>query len=267
MFTPLALAWIVGSIVLLAVIALARRRRGALARELHELRGALTAARLAVDLMPMIDLDRPGAFRAASEELERSYSSLSDFEHLLHARLVAPSLNAQSVGALRARRARFDARSELDRLALIWGEAAQRGGRELRFEWDGPAQGVHANGPRRRFVEVVANLLANAVQHGAGRIDLTARVRSDHLRIEVTDQGPGLAAPTARLLRRVPKGMHGHGLSVARRAATALGGGLHSAPSAGGARFVFKVPALHDPTAATIDDVLAAADRAEGRSE
>lgn len=249
MFGLIASLWLIGSAALLLTVLLARRRRRALARELHELRGALTAARLAVDLMPVLNLDRPDVCRAASDELERSYGTLGEFERLLHSRLLAPSLSAHSLGVLRARRARIDAHPELERLALIWSEAARRQGRELRFVWDGPVDGVQVNGPQRRFVEVVANLLANAVKHGEGVVELVARVRSDHVRIEVTDEGPGLPAATARLARMVPRGVHGHGLPVARRSAVALGGSLHSAPSARGARFVFKVPALHDPTA------------------
>lgn len=255
MFTALLICWLVGSVLTLSFVALARRRRGALARELHELRGALTAARLAIDLMPVLNLDRPGVCQAASDELERSYGALGDFERLLHSRLVAPTLSrsqlANAASTRRARRARIDARAELERLALIWGEAARRSGREFEFEWDGPEAGVYANGPQRPFVEVVANLMANAIRHGEGRIELRARVRSDSLRIEVSDEGPGLPGPLAGVARRTSSGPHGHGLSIARESARRLGGTLASAPSMGGAKIVFTVPALHDPTAAT----------------
>lgn len=252
MLTLMIVTWLVGSVLMLSLIALARRRRGALARELHELRGALTAARLAVDLMPVLNLDRPGVCRAASDELERSYGSLGDFERLLHSRLVAPTLSraqlSSAAAARRARRARIDAHAELERLALIWGEAANRSGREFSFEWEGPREGVFANGPQRPFVEVVANLMANAIRHGEGRIELRARVRSDSLRVEVSDQGPGLPGPLAGIVRRSPSGPHGHGLSIARESARRLGGTLASAPSVGGAKIVFTVPALHDPS-------------------
>jgi signal transduction histidine kinase len=253
MFTLLAVTWLCGSLALIAVIALARRRRGVLARELHEVRGALTAARLAVDLMPVLDLDRPGVARAASDELERSYGSLGNFEQLLHARLIGPLHRAErAVGPPAVRRAgrpRIDARSELERLALVWGEAARRAGRELRFEWRAPDDGVLVDGPRRCFVEVVANLLANAIRHGEGPVTLLARMRSDSLRIEVADRGPGLPGPLAAAVRRVADRAHGHGLTVAQESAQRLGGTLTSAPSADGARFILTVPALHDPTA------------------
>lgn len=252
MFSLLANIWLAGSLVMIALVLLARRRRGALARELHELRGALTAARLAIDLMPVLDLDKPGVCRAASDELERSYGSLGEFERLLHQRLVAPGLSrqqiAESAASRRAQRTRLDARVELERLAVIWSEAAERHGRELRFEWHGPDSGVMASGPRRRFAEVVTNLLANAIRHGQGTIELSARMRSDTLRIEVADEGPGLPGPLSGIVRRPHRREHGHGLSIAREAARSLGGNLASAPSTGGARLAFTVPAIHDPS-------------------
>jgi signal transduction histidine kinase len=171
--------------------------------------------------------------------------------------MVAPTLSrAQLTGAAatrRARRSRIDARAELERLALIWGEATRRRGREFTFQWDGPQTGIYANGPQRPFAEVVANLLANAIRHGKGRIELRVRVRSDSLRIEVSDEGPGLPGPLSGITRRASAGPHGHGLSIARAAARELGGGIASAPAVGGAKLVFTVPALHDPSARTLN--------------
>lgn len=252
MFSLIVLIWIAGSLALIGCVGLARRRRGALARELHELRGSLTAARLAVDLMPVLDLDRPTVCRAASDELERSYRSLGEFEDLLHSRLVQPPFNrselADAAAARRARRSRIDARIELERLALIWREAADRKGRRLDFIWEGPESGVMANGPRRPFVEVVANLLSNALQHGEGLVTLHARMRTDVLRIEVKDEGPGMRRSLRGESRRA-SGPHGHGLSIALAAARRLGGSVTSAPGVHGATVVFTVPATHDVAA------------------
>src|SRR6476620_822297 len=121
MFTLMLVCWLIGSLLMLGFVSLARRRRGALARELHELRGALTAARLAIDLMPVLNLDRPGVRQAASDELERSYGSLGDFERLLHSRLVAPTLSrsqlSDAAASRRERKTRIDAHQELGRLA------------------------------------------------------------------------------------------------------------------------------------------------------
>lgn len=247
---PVALAaWALGSLAILLIVLLARRRRNELARELHELKSALTSARLAVDLMPILDFDKPQVCQAASDELERSFHTLGDFERSFHAPIVPRPARGVNDAVRRVRSNRIDAHSELSRLALIWGEAARREGRELDFEWDGPTDGVYAFGARRRFVEVVSNLLANAIRHGAGDIRLVVRVRSDSLRIEVRDQGSGFGRPLTTLARR-RRGPHGHGLSVAMRSARRLGGDVRSAPSLAGATVVFTVPAIHAPVEA-----------------
>lgn len=245
----LLLAWAAGSLAILAIVLLARRRRSQLARELHELKSALTSARLAVDLMPILDLDKPQVCQAASDELERSFHTLGDFEESFHAPIVPRPARGMNQAVRRVRNhTRIDAHGELSRLAIIWSEAARREGREFEFEWDGPVDGVYAYGPRRRFVEVVTNLLANALRHGAGSVRLVVRVKCDSLRIEVRDQGTGFGRPIATLARR-RRGPHGHGLSVAMRSARRLGGDVRSAPSLAGATVVFTVPAIHAPFA------------------
>ncbi|MGB0872191.1 MAG: ATP-binding protein [Solirubrobacterales bacterium] len=253
MIFALTVAWAIGSIAVVAVVLAARRRRSELARELHELRGALTGARLAVDLMPVLGLHREAVCQAASEELERSYHSLGEFEDLLHARLVAVGAADRRDGlggGLIGRRSRFDVLPELERLELLWTETTRREGRRFELDWRGPVEGVVAGGPKRRFTEVMTNLLANALAHGEGDIRVLARMRSDSLRIEVHDEGPGLRLPISAMARRRRGGRHGHGLRIAMRAAKRLGGGITSAPASSGAVIVFTFPALHDPTIA-----------------
>lgn len=259
MFALLAAGWLLGSLSLIAFVLLARRRRGALARQLHELRGALTAASLAVDLLPERGVGRLSARAAASDEIDRTRATLGELERLLHSGLVAPrSLREDKRPRGRAcnQGSQLDAHRELSRLAMIWGEATRSERREFDFQWHGPTDSVFVPGPRRHLVEVVANLLENALRHGSGRISLMARVRCDSLRIEVLDQGPGLPRPFSTIIRCAPTGRHGHGLPNARRAAHALGGTLTSAPSGSGAKLAFTVPALHDPSirASRIDE-------------
>lgn len=242
MFQALTVTWLGGTLAVITWVVSARRRRGVLSRELHELRGSLTAARLAVDLMPVLDLDRPSVCRAASDELERSYRALGEFEDLFHARLFAPPRNAAARVAV-APRPQIDARAELERLTLIWAEAARREGRTLMFEWDGRRERVRVAGPRRPFAEVISNLLSNALRHGDGTISVRARVRSGVLRVEVRDEGPGLAGP---LGDRPRSGRHGHGLSVALRSARRLGGTVSSGPASRGAAITFSVPVERD---------------------
>lgn len=251
MYTALTITWAASSLGVLLVVLAARHRRTELARELHELRGALTGARLAVDLIPLLGVEKESVCRAASEELERSYHALGDFEELLHEKVIPlRTLVGEEGGSpgLLSRRARFDVLDELESLELIWKELASREGRSLELDWQGPIDGVYCTGSKRRFTEVMTNLVANALRHGSGAVTILSRVRSDSLRIEVRDQGPGLARPVAALAKRKRSGRHGHGLGVALRSAKRLGGSVTSAPSAEGAVLVFSLPTVHDPS-------------------
>lgn len=250
MFSVVATIWMIGSLAMIAYVMLARRRRSALARELHELRGALTSARLAVDLAPgPLDGDQAHR-RTAAAELERTACTLGDFERLLHRPLIAPPAPgaARSGGANEV----VDLRDELERLALIWRAAAVDCGRQLDFVWRGPESGVQTRCSRKGFAEVLTNLLSNALRHGEGTIELSAQLRCDSLRIEISDSGPGLPGPLSGVLRRPSRREHGHGLSIARASARAIGGELSAAPSSQGARFVFTLPAVHNSSRAAL---------------
>lgn len=222
-----------------------RGRRIALSADMHELRQALAAARLMVDVLPLLGDARPDACAAASDELARAHDSVIDFEQRLHAPLWRrPHAGRQVVRPPRWRGV-IDAQSEFERLALIWGQAAHALGRSLEFDWQAGA--VAIAGARRNLTEAAANLLSNAIRHGEGRIRVSARECDGMLRVEIADQGPGLARSVAALaarrrsaLRRL--GPHGHGLAVAVRAVQRLGGEIASAPSAEGAVLVLKLP-------------------------
>ncbi|TNH23033.1 HAMP domain-containing histidine kinase [Micromonospora orduensis] len=107
----------------------------------------------------------------------------------------------------------------------------------------------------RRLERVLANLVANAVEHGGGAITATVTGAGPLVVFEVTDEGPGIPAEH---LPRVFDRFHkvdpsrsapgsGLGLAIAREHATLLGGALsvRSEPDAG-ARFRLELPA-HGP--------------------
>ena len=106
-------------------------------------------------------------------------------------------------------------------------------------------------GDRTRLTQACGNLLANAIEHAGGRIELRARAVGGRVRIEVTDDGPGLPAPVAQLAarRRAGRGRRGRGLAIASEIAVRHGGPLAAAPSASGARLILELPAV--PRAAT----------------
>jgi signal transduction histidine kinase len=99
-----------------------------------------------------------------------------------------------------------------------------------------------------RLTQAVGNLVANALEHGDGRVRLRARAQGDRVRIEVDDEGPGLPAPVGDLTRRprAGRGRRGRGLAIAADIADRHGGRLVAAPTARGARVALQLPAWHD---------------------
>src|SRR5439155_13782438 len=123
--------------------------------------------------------------------------------------------------------------------ARSWGEVAWAHGCELVLAE--PVPDVLVRADARRLSQAAGNLIANALEHGAGTVRLGARAAGDRVRIEVADDGPGLAAPIAVLSR--PRGARGRGLSIVADLARRSGGALRSAPSTRGARLVIELPA------------------------
>ncbi|HEV2780808.1 MAG TPA: ATP-binding protein [Actinophytocola sp.] len=113
-------------------------------------------------------------------------------------------------------------------------------------------QGVVARLDPRRLDVIIANLVSNALRHGAPPVSVRTHVRPDRLDIEVGDGGPGLApdvlphvfnrfykADTARA-RSEGSGL---GLAIARENARLHGGDLTAANRpAGGAVFTVHLP-------------------------
>ncbi|HEX9495845.1 MAG TPA: ATP-binding protein [Candidatus Limnocylindria bacterium] len=106
-----------------------------------------------------------------------------------------------------------------------------------------------------RMDQVFSNLIENAVRYAPGGtlIEIAAHVEGAELRIDVTDEGPGVAtedrerifAPFHRLPRgdRAPTKGAGLGLAIARRLVEAHGGRIWVEAGPGrGARFVVALP-------------------------
>lgn len=104
---------------------------------------------------------------------------------------------------------------------------------------------------RRRLDVIVANLVGNALRHGAPPVRVRAWTSDDQLWLEVTDSGPGLPedvlphvfdrfykADAART--RTPGS--GLGLAIALENARLHGGDLTASNTGGGARFTLRLP-------------------------
>ena len=191
-------------------------------RACHELRGPLMTVLLALD-----DPTNPRTSAVAGE--------------LARARRAA-----DEVSAAVARRRLPDERRPVDVAELLRGlvavhdALARRAGRRIELVVE-PGTTVVV-GDRARLAQALGNLLQNAVEHGEGvvRVRLLA---GDDVRIEVHDDGPGLAHPVATLAAGPRRGLRGRGLAIAQDAVRRQGGSLRSAPAARGARLVVELPA------------------------
>jgi signal transduction histidine kinase len=216
-----------------------RRQLVRAARAGHEVRGPLCTAQLALE-----GLERSARVEAIGLELRRAALALDDLSGARPCEATA----VVDVGRLLA-----EAEGGWHALAAAHGVA-------LAVE---PGAG-RVVGDRLRLAQACANLVANAIEHGAAalvdsdrlvppalgaaRQPLLVRVRSctagGWVRVEIEDSGPGLPAPVAELVaaargRRSPRG---HGLAIAAAVAERHGGRLSSHPAARGARLVLELP-------------------------
>jgi DNA-binding response OmpR family regulator len=225
---------------LLAVVALGlaaylrfelRRRRELVARACHELRGPLTAAHLALHAGARRGEAPPGRLAAIDLELKRAGVALDDLAAARRGRRAPDRDEPVDIGDLLAYQ------------AATWRMVAGVFG--CRLELVDAGRGAIVRGDRLRLAQAVGNLVANALEHGTGRVQLLARAMDDRVRIEVADEGPGLPAPVADLTRRprAGRGRRGRGLAIAADIADRHGGRLVAAPSARGARVALELPA------------------------
>jgi signal transduction histidine kinase len=199
------------------------RQREAIARAAHEVRGPLQALALGVALAARDGRDAE-RWRAMELELARARVALDDLQW-------PRGSSSTGLDAVGARELLADA-----------ARAAVARGVEASVEWTG-AEVLMACG-RVRVAQALANLVANAIEHGGGPIALSGRLVGDTVRFEVCDQGRGLPAPVATLAQRARRGRgrRGRGLAIAADIAAAHGGRLAAAPSRHGARLVLELP-------------------------
>ena len=192
-----------------------------IARALHEVRRPLTAARLGLHGLGAGDPEAEDRARAVDDELRRLAFALEDLRW-------API----ELGEL------------LSDAAVAWSPVAKAFGAEVAV--DAPRRLAMIRGDRMRLTQACGNLLANAIEHAGGRIELRGRAIGTNVRIEVVDEGPGLPAPVAQLTRtaRAGRGTRGRGLAIASEIAVRHGGRLAAAPAARGARMALELPTV-----------------------
>jgi signal transduction histidine kinase len=229
-------------------------RMQAVARACHELRGPLTAARLGLELGVRRGPLSPDRLRALDLELGRAALAIDD-------------LAVVGGGGTdpRGRWEEVEVRGLIADSVEAWRSFAEARGVEVTLH--GSTDAAFVCGDRLRLAQATGNLIANAIEHGGGAVDVRVdAVAQGAVRIEFVDDGPGLPAPVAELARRGRRrrGPHGHGLAVAASVVVAHGGRLAGAPSQRGARVVLELPLTMTRRPAAVESPESGDDRGLG---
>jgi CheY-like chemotaxis protein/two-component sensor histidine kinase len=141
-------------------------------------------------------------------------------------------------------------------LALIAPMASERG---IVLHQSAPAPPVHVLADRKRLLQVMLNLMSNAVKynHPNGSVWLQVQVEAGRARIGVTDNGPGIdASLRARLFtpfdrlgaENRPGEGTGLGLAVSQQMMSAMGGSIDMESTVGqGSTFRVELPCTDAP--------------------
>ena len=130
--------------------------------------------------------------------------------------------------------------------------AVRAGERQVRIDSPAAGESLPAAGDFRRALQIVVNLLTNAIRYSpeGGQIWVRTDREGDLAALIIADQGKGISAEDqARIFEKFERvdpgepGGTGLGLYIARRLARAMGGdvAVDSAPGQG-ARFTFTLP-------------------------
>lgn len=132
--------------------------------------------------------------------------------------------------------------------AVLIAPTAETRGVSIQLE---PNQALPANGEERAVIQILVNLIGNAVRHSpsGGTVALSFARTDNVASVIVSDQGEGIApADQQRIFERFERantdeGGTGLGLAISRRLARSMGGdiSLESAPTMG-ARFTLSLP-------------------------
>jgi signal transduction histidine kinase len=220
--------------------AAARARDEVLAIVSHDLRGPLHAISLASEAV-RDELGTGSANRylaaidRAGTRAERLISDLLDASAIENGRIV---LNRGTINlCTTARQAATDHE-------LVANEA---GGKIRAIVPDEP---IHVSADRERILQVLANLIGNAIKHARGaQIDISVEKRDGSAVIAVADHGPGIAASELPHIfdrywtGRTRKAGAGLGLAIAKGVVLAHGGMIQVSSRPGeGARFEIALP-------------------------
>ena len=220
-----------------------RHRKDLVANVSHELRTPISALQAKLenvaDGVEAADPDTIRTMLAQVERLGRLVSQLLDLSRL-EARAVPLDVRPFEVGVV---------------LAHVAREASLHAPADVALEVEAPA-GLLADGDAERVHQVVMNLVENAVRHSPrpGRVTIAASAAGERVRVEVSDQGPGIPEGDAdRVFERFYRadaarsadgGGAGLGLAIARWIVELHGGDIRvERAEPRGCRMVVELPA------------------------
>lgn len=220
-----------------------RQRRDLVANVSHELRTPITA------LQAKLENVADGVEPADPETMETMLAQVARLGRLVEQLLDLSRLESQAEPFERRPFAVGDVLEQAAREARLHAPE----GVALRVEADGGAQ---VSGDPERIHQVVANLVENAVRHSPvpGAVTLAAVAADGGVRIEVSDQGPGIPPDEAERVferfyrpdasRAAKAGGAGLGLSIARWIVDLHGGTIRvERAEPHGCRMVVDLPA------------------------
>jgi len=214
----------------------------------HELRTPLTSIRSFAEILH----DTPDM--AAEQRNEFHSIIIKESERLTRLINEILDLAKMEAGRMEWRMTDIDPRPVIDdALAAARGIIAERG---IRLDVDLPDDLPHVHADPDRLTQVIVNLVSNAVKFcnaEAGVVSVSALATRHHLRIDVHDNGPGLAPNESTLIFERfhqssdmmtdrPRGT-GLGLPICRQIVEYFGGRIWADSAPGeGATFSFTVP-------------------------
>jgi signal transduction histidine kinase len=224
-----------------------RMRRDLVANVSHELRTPISALQAVLEnLVDGVEQPEPETLETMLRQVERLGRLVSQLLDL--SRLESGTLPLQTKSfALRdlladaAREADFQSQQGTEKVLDV----------TIRVE----PERLSMEADPERLHQVIANLLDNAVRHSPqkGQVSVVAGERNGEVRIEVTDEGPGIsAADSERVFERFYRSDHartsaeggtGLGLAIARWIVELHGGEIHAeAAEPHGCRMVVTLP-------------------------
>ena len=208
------------------------------ARACHELRGALGAMGL---VLARVETAGPVSWRETADALRtqqaRALLATEDLEAVrgqAHEVTAAPRSSVDVEGLVRRRVRTWAATHGRWRVVLDW-----RAGRPF------------VCGDAGRLGQALDNLIANALEHGAGRVTIVGRLTAGTVTVSVLDLGDGMRRSLSDLRPASWRSRRGHGLAIVRRAIEDHGGRIQLVRESRGTGVQMSLPLAPEAPAAT----------------